>query len=213
MKLRISILLFISFLVGIVSARDYDVVIVGGTPAGITTAIAAAREGMSSVILERSEHIGGLPVNGLGATDIATRGATTGLFGQFVALNREYYVQRYGDTSPQLRDCSDGYHFEPSVAAVTFDTMIRRAGPGEIKVLLLRQFDAQPEYVIKNGEKITSIRVLNRATGKEEHYLGKIFVDATYEGDLGAAAGVPYKLGREGADEYGEPCAGKIYRW
>lgn len=213
MKSGIYILLFISFFAGILHAGDYDVVIVGGTPAGITTAIAAAREGMNSVILERSEHIGGLPVNGLGATDIATRGATTGLFGEFVALNREYYRQKYGDKSAQFRDCSDGYHFEPSVAAITFETMISRTGPGKIEVLLLRQFDAQPKYVIKKGEKITSIRVLNRATGLEEYYTGKMFVDATYEGDLGAAAGVPYKLGRESAGEYGEPCAGKIYRW
>lgn len=214
MRKQITILLFIaSALCGIAQTADYDVVIVGGTPAGITTAIAASREGKDCVILERTEHIGGLPVNGLGATDIGTRGATTGLFARFVALNKEHYVQTYGHDSKQLKDCSDGYHFEPSVAAKTFAKMIAAAGPGKIEVLTLRQFDSDPKHVVKQGGKIVSIRILNRTTGKDEFYSGKIFVDATYEGDLGAAAGVPYQLGREGADEFGEPCAGKIYRW
>lgn len=91
--------------------------------------------------------------------------------------------------------------------------MIAQAGPGKIDILTSRQFDSDPRYVIKMGDKIESIRILNRLTGKEEFYKAKIFIDATYEGDLGAAAGVPYKLGREAADEYNEPCAGKIYRW
>ena len=65
------------------SAENFDLVIVGATPGGIMTAVEAARMGKSSVILERTSHIGGLPANGLGATDIATRGATTGLFSEF----------------------------------------------------------------------------------------------------------------------------------
>lgn len=195
------------------AATGYDLVIVGGTPAGITAAIAAARDGKDCVILERTEHIGGLPANGLGATDIGTRGATTGLFEQFVTLNKAYYIQTYGEGSQQVKDCSNGYHFEPQVAAMTFDKMIEGAGPGKITILTMRQFDAEPRYVDMEGGRITSIRILNRQTGEEENYSGKVFLDATYEGDLGAAAGVPYKLGREGADEYGEPCAGRIYRW
>lgn len=211
---RLSILLFILFSIGYKSyAIDYDIVIVGGTPAGITTAIAASREGKKCLILERTEHIGGLPVNGLGATDIATRGATTGLFGQLVELNKAYYTELYGSESVQVRHSSDGYHFEPHVAAKSFEKMIAEAGPGRIDILTFRQFDSDPRYVIKKGNRVESIRILNRQTGQEEYYKAKIFIDATYEGDLGAAAGVPYKLGREGADEYNEPCTGTIYRW
>lgn len=194
-------------------AADYDIVIVGGTPAGITAAIAAAREGKNCLILERTEHIGGLPVNGLGATDIATRGATTGLFEEFVFLNKTHYINTYGAESAQVRDCSDGYHFEPHVAANTFEQMLNRAFPGKISILTLRQFDSEPHYVTIRDGRIISIRIFNRATIQEEFYTAEVFIDATYEGDLGAAAGVPYKLGREGADEYGEPCAGKLYRW
>lgn len=194
-------------------AVDYDLVIVGGTPAGITTAIAAAREGKNCLILERTEYIGGLPVNGLGATDIGTRGSTTGLFEKFVNLNKEYYIAKYGEKSSQVRDCSDGYHFEPHVAAKTFGKMIETAGSGKITILTMRQFDSEPRYVKMEKSRILSIRILNRNTGAEENYSAKIFIDATYEGDLGAAAGVPYRLGREGVEEYGEPCAGRIYRW
>lgn len=191
----------------------YDVVIVGGTPAGITAAVSAAREGKSCVILERSGTVGGLPVNGLGATDIATRGATAGLFARFVALNRAWYAEHYGEGSPQLRDCSDGYHFEPQVAEASFSKLLCEAGPGRIDVLTGRQFDAEERNVIRSGSRIRAIRILNRTTGRSEQYRGRVFIDATYEGDLGAAAGVPFRLGREGAEEFGEPCAGKIYRW
>lgn len=195
------------------TAQQYDLVIVGGTPGGIMAAIAAAREGNDCLILERTEHTGGLPANGLGATDIGTRGATTGLFERFVNLNKAYYTEKYGAESQQVKDCSDGYHFEPSVAAMTFEKMLGEAGPGKITILKMRQFDSEPRYVTMDGGQIKSIRVLNRETGAEERYTAKIFLDATYEGDLGAAAGVPFRLGREGADEYGEPCAGRVYRW
>ncbi|OJV31950.1 MAG: hypothetical protein BGO29_00470 [Bacteroidales bacterium 36-12] len=211
-RLQILSFVLLSFACTI-HADDYDVVVVGGTPAGITTAIAVAREGKSCLILERTEHIGGLPVNGLGATDIGTRGATTGLFEQFVALNKAYYIEQYGEESPQVQHSSNGYHFEPHVAAKSFEKMINQVSSGKIVILTQRQFDSEPRYVVKNVNQIESIRVLNRQTGDEEYYKAKVFIDATYEGDLGAAAGVPYKLGREGAEEYNEPCAGKIYRW
>lgn len=71
--------------------QTYDIVIVGGTPGGLTTALAAAKLGKTSVILERTQHIGGLPSNGLGATDIVTRAATTGLFREFTCRIKDYY--------------------------------------------------------------------------------------------------------------------------
>jgi hypothetical protein len=62
------------------------------------------------LLLERTVHIGGLPANGLGATDIATRGATGGLFKEFVGRVRQHYVDTYGADSQQVKDCSNGYH-------------------------------------------------------------------------------------------------------
>ena len=88
--------------------HTYDVVIVGGTPAGITAAVAAAREGKNSVILERSDHVGGLPVNVLGATDIATRGAPAGVVARFVTLKQAHHTETCGTHSQKASDCSDG---------------------------------------------------------------------------------------------------------
>ena len=191
--------------------KSYDVVVVGGTPGGIMTAISAARMGESVLLLERTEHIGGLPANGLGATDIATRGATTGLFLEFVERVYNYYASIYGPGSQQVADCSDGYHFEPHVASLVFDEMIAEC-PG-ITVKTMRQFDSDPSNLVMAGGRIEEIKVTNRNTRFPERYKGRVFVDATYEGDLGAAAGVPFRIGREGIDEFHEPIAGKVYKY
>ena len=105
---------------GVSAQNHFDIVVVGGNPGGIMTAIAAARQGKTSVILERTRHIGVLPANGLGATDIAPREATTGLFLEFTSRIKRYYADRYGENSQQLKDCSDGFHFEPSVATTIY---------------------------------------------------------------------------------------------
>ena len=206
-----TILLSLLACIALAQTSNYDVVIVGGTPAGIMAAISASREGKTAVLLERSAHAGGLPVNGLGATDIATRGATTGLFKEFVDNILEYYVGAYGEYSPQVKACSNGYHFEPHVAEIVLENMLKVEGEN-ITVLTRRQFDALPENVEREGGVIKSIRILNLETRKKEKYSGKIFIDATYEGDLGAAAGVPYSLGREGESEYGEIGAGRLFK-
>ncbi|MDR2037034.1 MAG: FAD-dependent oxidoreductase [Bacteroidales bacterium] len=191
---------------------NYDIVIVGGTPGGIMTAISAAREGKTSVILERTQHIGGLPANGLGATDIATKKATTGLFKEFVDRNLDHYKKTYGEDSEQVKICSNGYHFEPSIAEQVFTQMIAEQ-VNKITVLKMRQFDAEPRNVTIHNDVITSVSIFNRETKQMETYTGKVFVDATYEGDLGAAAKVPFRLGREGKDEFNEPGAGQVYKY
>ncbi len=196
----------------IAQQNTYDLVIVGGTPGGIMTAISAAREGKTAVILERTGHIGGLPANGLGATDIATRNATTGLFREFVDRVKQHYIDTYGPDSEQVDVCSDGYHFEPSVGARVFDDML--AGyTNKITILKMRQFDAEPRNIDMKNDRMVAIRIFNRETKQVETYTGNIFVDATYEGDLGAAAKVPFRIGREGKSEFGEPGAGQVYKY
>ena len=192
---------------------EYDAVIVGGTPAGIMAGIAVARAGRRAVILERTAHVGGLPANGLGATDIHTKGATGGLFLDFVRRVKQHYIDEYGANSQQVIDCTEGYRFEPHVAEMILHAMI--AEPGDnLEVRTMRQFNHEPSNAIKEGAALRQINVVDRETGAEEIYSASVFVDATYEGDLAAAAGAPYMLGREGAEEYGEPCAGKYYqRW
>lgn len=192
------------------NAYQADVVVVGATPGGISAAVAAARRGRSVLLLERSNHIGGLVANGLCATDIETRGATGGLFMQFTGRVKAHYVSTYGPGSQQVEDCSEGYHFEPSVAERILESFLGERP--EIRTLKGRQFDAHPSNVMKEGNRVTGLWVLHRETGVREQVCGEVFIDATYEGDLAAAAGVPFRIGREDQREFDEPMAGHIYK-
>lgn len=193
-------------------SNKYDIVIVGGTPGGIMAAIGAAREGRDVVLLCREKHVGGLPANGLGATDITTRGATQGLFLEFVHRIKKFYVDTYGPDSDQVSACRNGYYFESSVAEKVLLGMLAEYSD-KVQVLLLRQFDAMPERILLGDNRIRKIAVVNRETQRLEYYSGEVFIDATYEGDLAAAAGAPFRVGREGMAEYNEPRAGRLYAY
>jgi hypothetical protein len=194
------------------TSHHADLVIVGGTPGGLMCAIAAARWGRSVIVLERSVHVGGLPANGLGATDISTRGVAAGLFREFTSRIREHYVAKYGADSEQVKICSDGYHFEPSIGEKILLEMLAECP--SITVLTRRQFDSQKDHVQKKDRGIQSFQILNLETSTIENFTAKVFIDATYEGDLAAAAGVPFSTRREGFADYHEPMAGRVYqRW
>ena len=156
--------------------RNFDIVIVGATPAGIMAAVAATRASNGTariLILERTAFIGGLPANGLGATDIATRGATAGLFLEFVERVAEHYAREFGPESRQAAD-SSGYFFEPKVAEAVLQGFLDEVAES-VTVLLGRQFDALPRYAKVAAGKLTRIRVLNRARGNSEWYGAKVF--------------------------------------
>ncbi len=191
--------------------NDFDLIICGSTPAGIMAGIAADRMGKTSLIIERTNHIGGLPANGLGATDIQTRAVGGGLFLEFVENIHQYYVAKYGANSQQLKDSDGGYHFEASVAEAVLLQMLEEAK--RVTVLTNHQFDALPEHLTMENNKINSLSVTDRSNKEVKILTGKIFIDATYEGDLIAAAGVPYFVGREGFDEFEEPFAGRVYKY
>lgn len=190
---------------------EFDAVIIGGTPAAIMAAIALDREDKTSVIIERTHHIGGLPANGLGATDIKTKDAVGGLFKEFIRRVDNHYKDTYGSLSHQHRSASHGYHFEPSIAESIFEDLLNEAN--KVTVLKRHQFDAAKENIVLKNNVIQSVRILNRDTGKHIIIKGKQFIDATYEGDLIAAAGVEFKVGREGKEDYNEPLAGKVYKY
>jgi len=161
---------------------SYDLVILGGTPGGIMAAVAASRvsKGKAKILLlERTAHIGGLPANGLGATDIATRGATAGLFQEFVERVRQHYVDTYGAGSKQVVDSSNGHHFEPKVAQKVLQGFLDEVA-GSVDVLLGRQFDSQQMYAKVSDGKLRRIRVLNRSSYREEWYRGKVCSSRTF---------------------------------
>ena len=173
-----------------------DVVVNGGTASGVIAALAAAREGKQVVLLEPGKHVGGMVSGGLGATDWGNRAAIGGCSREFFTRVHDYYVKKYGAASPQVKACSDGFHFEPHVAETIFRQML-----AEAKVAV--HFRERLDKVHKENAHIRSI-----TTEKGNLFTAAIFIDASYEGDLMAAAGVKYTVGREAASEYGEALNG-----
>ena len=218
------------------AATQTDVAVIGGTPAGITAAIAAAREGLNVVLVEPSRHLGGLMTNGLGATDIRPNETVGGIFRQFVGQVREHYASTYGENSPQFSDCNDGYRFEPSVAERLLEALV--AEQERIQVwrgwrLAWEGGPSMPEgghWLVHTApgadvtqpndtpeRRVTAVTLAavdteGQATGERMRLAARVFVDATYEGDVALGAGAAYRIGREGRDELGESHAGVVYQ-
>jgi hypothetical protein len=191
--------------VGQLRAEETDVMVVGGTPGGIATAVTAARLGHRVMLTEYHRHIGGMSASGLGASDIEHREMIQGFFREFVDRVKAHYVAAYGADSENVKLCKDGYWYEPIVAEQVFESYL--AEQPNITVLKHHQLVSAET---KDG-RIVSVTILNRSTNEQRTLSAKVFVDATYEGDLIAAAGAEFRLGRESREEFGEPHAGNIY--
>jgi PhoPQ-activated pathogenicity-related protein len=168
-------------------AQAFDVVVYGGTAGGVITAVAAAREGVTVALLEPGRHLGGMVSGGLGWTDYGKKEVIGGYSLEFF----ERVGAKYGRPIE--------WHFEPHVAEAVFGELVSTAG---VHVFLDHHL-RQKAGVRKTGSRISEIVLDNGAA-----FSGKVFADATYEGDLMAQAGVSYTLGREGVAEYGESLAG-----
>ena len=187
-------------------AEPADVIIYGGTPGGLAAAIAAARLGSRVLLIEPSRHIGGMTTSGLGKSDIENRAMIGGVFKDFVNAVRRHYAETCGDDQECMALCHDGYYAEPSVAEAVFEAMLAEQGE---KITVLKGWRLLAAQTAE--DRLESIDVVRRQTGATQRVYGKVFVDATYEGDLYAAAGAKYRLGRESREEFGEPHAGVIY--
>lgn len=173
-----------------------DVAVYGGNAGGVIAAVAAAREGKSVILLEPGKHVGGMVSGGLGATDVGNAGAIGGYSREFFDRVKAHYVKKYGPKSQQVKDCAGGFRFEPHVAEKIFREMLQEA-----KVTVL--FEERLAKVTMEG---SVIRAVTMTSGLEVH--AKMFIDASYEGDLMAKAKVSYTVGREGANEFNESIAG-----
>lgn len=178
-----------------------DVIVYGSTPGGVCAAIGAAREGADVILLEPTDHIGGLNTGGLSHSDSnqCDRRTVMGLFDEWHRRIEQDYASR-GVALPYKVSVKDHaiWTYEPHVAARVTKQMLDEA---KVRVVTQRYLHSAR----KNGSRITGI-----VTGGGV-YEAKVFVDATYEGDLMAAAGVSWTIGREGRDQYGESYAGKQY--
>jgi len=186
---------------------NFDVVVLMATPGGIAAAVSAARLGAKVALIERTNHLGGLPANGLGATDIHKRELSGGFFKEFTDSIFQFYIKKYGDTSKQVKDCSNGFHFEPTVAEEVLKVILSKEE--NIKVFLNYQFDSDKANVEEVSEKGTKrILVFQRNKPRKTLWIeGKVWIDGSYEGDLAAAFGCRFRTYREGKTEFGEPMA------
>jgi len=179
-----------------------DVLVYGGTPAGIAAALAASKHGHSVILVEPYRRVGGLVTNGLSHTDFRTFEGMTGTFLDFTRRVQEYYARKYGVDSPQAKGCFRGTHAEPHVNLAVLEAMLR----AQPKITVLTQTRLERVKRDAAGKRIVAAEF--RLPDKKTRSLGaEIFIDATYEGDLLALAKVPYRVGREARSEYGESLA------
>jgi hypothetical protein len=204
-----TLLALIGFSRAAALSAEHDVVIYGGTSAAVTAAVQAKRMGKSVIIVCPDKHLGGLSSVGLGFTDTGNKAVIGGLSREFYHRVWKHYDQEsawkwqkkseYGNKG-QGTPAIDGdqrtmWIFEPHVAEQIFEDFIRE---NQIPVHRNEWLD-RAKGVAKQDGRITSITMLS---GK--NYTGKVFLDATYEGDLMAAAGVAYHVGREAGSVYDE---------
>lgn len=190
---------------------SYDVVVYGGTSSGIAAAIKCSRMGKSVVLIEPSSRIGGLTTGGLGQTDIGNKHVIGGISREFYQNIRKYYnnpsnwkwqsKDDYMDSGQTRTEKSEDamWTFEPSAALKVFEKMLESE---KVTIKYNERLNRGTGITMK-GNRIHSIEMENGSK-----YFGKMFIDATYEGDLMASAGVSYSVGRESNNEYGETLNG-----
>ncbi len=192
--------------------QSADIVIYGGTSGGVTAAVQAARMGKKAILIEPTQFLGGLTTGGLGATDIGNKRAIGG-------ISREFYgriFKVYQQDSRWTRETRDKYTagrrhggedkdtmwtFEPHVATEVYDVMLAEV-KDKVQVIKGERLDLK-KGVVKNGATISKIVM---ESGRS--FSARMFIDATYEGDLMALAGVKYHVGREANSVYDETLNG-----
>ena len=164
-------------------AKKYDVCVYGGSASGVIAAYSAAQMGLNVAVIEPTERFGGLTTGGLGFTDIGNKQVVKGLALQFYRKLGQHYgtLEQWVFEPSAALDVMEGYLNHPRIHAIAGYHLV----------------DA-----VKEGTAIKSIRVASGADTLS--FSAPWFIDASYEGDLMAAAGVSYRVGREDNSEYGE---------
>ncbi len=191
--------------------RAADIVVYGGTSAGVTAAIQAKRMGKTVVLVEPTKHVGGLTTGGLGWTDSGNKAVVGGISREFYRWVKKYYddptvwkYEKQADYKNYRKDEDAMWTFEPKVAEMILREMLAEA---KVDLVEGERLD-RAKGVTLDGKRIVSIAMESGKT-----YEGKMFIDATYEGDLMAAAKVSYTVGREANAKYDETLNGIARAW
>jgi hypothetical protein len=187
-----------------------DVIIYGGNSSAIIAAVQVKKMGKSVIVVSPDKHLGGLSSGGLGFTDTGNKEVIGGLSREFYERIYTHYSKEenwkwqkrseYGNKG-QGTIAMDGamrtmWIFEPHVAEQVFEDFAKEYG---LTIHRNEWLDRTKNGIRKKNGAILSIKTISGKT-----YEGKMFIDATYEGDLMALAGVNYHVGREANSVYGE---------
>jgi len=176
----------------LLAQQSFDLIVYGGTAGGVMTAVAAARHGMKTALLEPRHHVGGMATGGLSRTDTGVREVVGGLALEFYyRVGERYEMKRYKNPV--------AWFYEPKVGESVMLEMLREAG---VTVLFHHRL------LEKNGVVMQDNRLVEIAMENGRRFRAKVFADCSYEGDLMAQSKVSYTLGREGSTQYGESLAG-----
>lgn len=189
------------------ASRSADIVIYGCTSAGVVAAIEARRHDRSVLLVCRDAYVGGMTTNGLGWSDTGNHRAIGGLSLEFYRRVKRHYddpaawnLAKRPANAPNFIDDGAMWQFEPKVAERIYEDWLRDAG---VPVIRSRPIDRRPGAVEVKGGKVVAFRAKSG-----ERFAGRVFIDATYEGDLMAGAGVRFAVGREANATYGETLNG-----
>jgi hypothetical protein len=199
----------------------HDVVIYGGTSGAVVAAVRAAMLGASVLVVSPDAHLGGLSSGGLGYTDSGNTRAIGGLARDFYRRVWKHYQspeawkwqprESFAGLGQGVNKTDVGdnsmWLFEPHVAERIFDQWLEEQGVEVVRGALLdreKGVELGPQGEAGAGPRIAAITTLAGPAGLARRFAGKVFIDATYEGDLMAAAGVKYHVGREANSVYGE---------
>ena len=182
-----------------------DVFVYGSTPGGCAAAIEAARRGCKVILACPKKHPGGMSASGLCTTDAVRPEIFGGLVVEFIERVRAIYKLTIGTDSKEWPLIKDGWFYEPCVAEQAFHELLAAES-----ALLTFLPGYHLEHASVKGDEIEAVS-LRTPTGAGQGIRAKTFIDGTYEGDLAAAAKVPYRVGREGRAEFDESLAGIHY--
>jgi len=188
-------------------AQQYDVLIYGATPAGIAAAVAAAGDGERVLLVEPTKRIGGMVTNGLSHPDFRTFEGLSGAYLHFTQQVEAYYRTTYGPDSQQVKDCFRGTQAEPKVNLMIFEKMLA----AQPKITVQKEWALEGMKSSSNGDgesaatwRALEIALFSDQDGTYHSVAAYYFIDASYEGDVLGAARVPFRVGREAGEEYGE---------
>jgi hypothetical protein len=197
---------------------NYDVVIIGGTPAGVAAAIAAARADKTVIIIEQAPVLGGVLSSGVLRLDDKYVESNSGVMDEFRQRVKAYHrtemaddplVKEHIKQNPPMRwNIAEGRAWEPHTAAMIYAEMVAEYNR------ISTRFNEVAVEVIMKGRRVTGVVTRERDNqgnlGARHTYSGKVIIDATYEADLAEFADIPYRIGREARSKE-EPHAGHIY--